>query len=781
MTNEKMNLDSGTQMSRRTFLKASGTVAGIAATAGVGVVATLSDGKPTQAAVDLSNAKTFTSSCTMECLHHNLTGYVIDDKLVHIDTSECEPTKGCLRGYSRVQWANHPDRLKKPMLREGKKGEGKFKEISWDEALDLIVEKINATIKELGNKGLALRTGSGNFAQLTNPVGNAFFAYLGGSTPVVGSLCCQAVSGTMVPMYGTRTEDMRDTIKDSKYILVWGTNPAVTMQSYMPWYYEAIGKGAKMTTIDPRYSETAAKSQEWVPIIPGTDTALCLGMLKIIIEEKLYDLDFLLKHSSVPYLVDKTSGKQLKDEGSDTAYKVFDTVTNAIVNQDQAGIVPALSTVGLPIADQYSTVYDLIYKETMDWTPEKVEEETDVPAGTVIRLAHEYATIKPAMIIQNMGGFQRTEYGSYATGAHIYLSVFTGNVGKAGAGVCDAGGLGNTIKVNNPIPIPDTPKFDQIPAPKFGEYILEEKPGKIGFFMTMTTSMVTQFPNTNAVKKALEKIPFVVVIESLMTSTALYADLVLPCTTIFENENLLASVRNRFVQYMEKAVEPPGEAKSDLWIFTELAKRMGFGDKFDKSPDELMAECLKDTDITLDQLKKAPVRPAPDPFIPYKDGNFKTKTKRAELFMPAWADKKHNPVVTYMRPKESLKGSPDLAGKYPLMAVQRKLTRGIHSTFSSLPWIVEANGDKAHVLMHPDDAKSRNIKTGDKVIVFNDRGEHSCVAEILAHIKPGVIAIENGWWEQLGGSSSHVTNDHVEILSGGHSCNNTLVEIKKEG
>jgi len=780
---KKQNKDKQLSLSRRTFIKASGAAVTTAAVVG-GVDVLFDSPDVVDAAVDLSNAKTFTSSCAMECLHHNLKGYVVDGKLVKVESNCDDTTKACLRGISRTQWVNHPDRIKMPMLRTGEKGEGKWKEIGWDEALDLIVTKIKETQQQYGNQGLAFRSGSGNFGSLTNSVGQTFFNYLGGNTPIFGSLCCQVVSTTMPAMIGTRTEAMRDTIPDSKYILVWGTNPAVTMQSYFPWYLDAMKKGARMVTIDPRLSETAAKSDEWVEILPGTDTALGLGMLKIIIEDKLYDKEFLLHKSSVPFLVDKTTGDQVKEEGNDTGYLVYDELSKSIVRHDTPGITPALSIVGTDITDKYTTVFDLIYEEAKPWTPEKVQEETDIPAGTVIRLAREYATTKPAMIIQNMGGFQRTEFGSYAVGIHIYLAIFTGNFGVPGAGVCDAGGVTQAIKVNPAIKPPEAStiaKYPAIPAPKFGEYILEDKPTKINFLWLMTTSLMTQFPNTNAVKQALKKIPFVVVADNLMTSTALYADLILPSTTIFEDTNLMASIRHQHVQLMEKAVDPVGQAKPDLWIFTELAKRFGFGEEFDKTPEELIERCLEGTGITIEQLKKGPVTPIPFPYIPYKDGIFKTPTKKAELFMPMWKEKGFNPVVTYIRPKEFIKGDQALVEKYPLMAVQRKINRTIHSSFGTLPWIIEAGGDTPHALIHPDDAAARGIKHDDKVVVYNDRGEHHAVAIVKAHIKPGIIALENGWWEQQGGSSSYVTNDAVEPLGGGHCCNNTLVEIKKEG
>jgi anaerobic selenocysteine-containing dehydrogenase len=782
MAKENRNPKILLNISRRTFLKGSGAAAAAVAFGGAGLAFSETD-EATAAPADLSKAQVFTSSCTMECLHHNLKGYVVDGKLVKVETNHpADATKACLRGISRTQWVNHPNRIKKPMLRTGEKGEGKWKEISWDEALDLIVAKIKETQKELGNQGIAYKTGSGNFGSLTNSVAGAFFNFLGGCTSFVGSLCCQVVTTTMPPMLGTRYEDMRDTIQDSKYLLVWGTNPAVTMQSFFYKYEEAMSKGARMVTIDPRLSETAAKSDEWVSILPGTDAALGLGMLKIIIEEKLYDREFLLKHTSVPFLVDKKTGDQVKEAGQDNAYLVYDELTKSIVDHNKEGISPALSVAGTDFANQYTTVFDLIYQEAKEWTPEKVQEETDVPAGTVIRLAHDYATAKPAMIVPNMGGFQRTEYGSYAVGAQFYLAAFTGNFGKAGGGVCDAGGVITQLKVNNPISSP-TPqgKFGSIPTPKSGEYILADKPNKIGFLWTMTTSLMTQFPNTGAVKKALKKIPFVVTVDSLMTSTALYSDLVLPCATVFEHTNLLASSRSHYVQLMEKAVNPPGEAKSDLEIFTLLAKRFGFGEAFDKTPEQLIEVCLKGTGITLEQLKKGPVLGTPDPYIPYKGGIFRTPTKKAELYMPMWKSKGFKPVVSYIRPNEFIKGDQKLVAKYPLMAVQRKTNRTIHSSFGILPWVNEAAGSKPQILIHPEDASLRGIKDGDNVVAFNDRGEHYGIAKVQAHIKKGIVALENGWWEQQGGSSSYVTSDFVEPMGGGHSCNNTLVEIKRRG
>jgi anaerobic selenocysteine-containing dehydrogenase len=762
---------------RRTFLKAASAL-GLSSAVGGGF-ATLGKGSPVIAA-DNPDVQTFRSSCAMECLHCNLTAHVIDGKIQKVEASKDFVTKGCLRGLSRVQWINHPDRLKYPMKRVGEKGEGKFEQITWDEALDIIVGKIKETQEKLGNKGLFFLGGSGNMNALTNPTGSAFFDFLGGCTRTVGTLCCAAVTSAMNPMVGFRYVDTRDTIADSKYLLVWGNNPAVTMQGYFKEYETALSRGARMVAVDPRFHETAAKADEWVAVNPGTDTALALGMLNLIIKENLHDESFLLEHTGAPYLVDAQGN--LAVSGENKVNLVFDSLSKKIVPHDTPDIKPLLSLKGISDISGYTSVFDLIVEECAQWTPEKVQEETDVPAATVVRLAREYATIKPAMIVQNMTAAQRTEFGTYVTASHIYLAAFTGNYGLAGGGVCDAGGVTQFVQIKPPIKPPKPqPNLPVIQTSMLGELVSNDQPNPIGFWWIMTSSPMTQHPNTNAVKKALKKVPFVVVADNLMTSTALYADLVLPVCSIFEETNLMAGIRNHYIQLMEKAVEPPGEAKSDVWIFTQLAKKFGFGEAFDKPIEQHIETCLEGTGVTLEELKKGPVKPVPTPSIPFKGGKFRTPTGKANLFIQDWKDKnKLSPIVKYYRPVESPKGSPDLFTKYPLMAVHHKTHRSVHSSFSTLSWINEATWDKAHVTLNAADAAERGIMDEDPVVVYNDRGEHKALARVTHGMKKGVIALEDGWWEQQGGSSSYISNDKPEPFSFGQSNNSTLVQVRKE-
>lgn len=770
------------ELNRRTLLKGMGAI-GVAALS-PNAFSLVNENKPIfnqKPRIKLSEYKTFRSTCAMECLHCNLTAFTHKGQLIKVEATEGFNVKCCLRGMSRTKWVYHKDRLTTPLLRVGEKGKAEFKPISWDEALDLIEKNIRETIDKFGNEGLFISTHAGNMDSIKNDMGKAFFDYLGGSTKQAGSLCCSAVTAAMIPMVGLRYADTRDTVKDSRYILCWGNNPAVTMQAYFKNYNQARRNGARMVVIDPRFNETAAKADEWIPIVPGTDTALALGMIKIIIEENLTDKPFLRAHTGAVYLVN-TQQKLLRQSDDDQdSYLVFDTLSQQLVHHETPNIIPALTHNELPTNADYVTVFEQIYQQAQPWTVEKTSQETDIPKETIIRLARDYATTKPAMIVQNMSGAQRTEFGAYVAASQFYLALLTGNIGKKGAGICDAGGARQMAKFSPIIPpAPNAKPIKPIPVAKVGDWIVNERPHPINFWWIMTMGVMTQLPNTNMVRNALKKVPFVVVADNLMSSTALYADLVLPVTTIFEDTSLMAGVRSQYVQLMEKAVEPPGDAKPDYWIFARLAERFGFGDVFNQPIEHYIDACLKGSGITREMLEKGPVRPVEGDWIPFKDGIFRTSTKKAHFFIEEWQDKNFSPIVTYYPVKESTKGSPELAKKYPLMAVQRKLARSVHSSHGMNEWILEVQRNQPNILIHPNDALARGIKDGEWAIAFNDRGEHRAIAVVTTHIKQGVISLDNGWWEQQGGSSSHVTNDHVEPLGNGHCCNSTLVNVRRE-
>ncbi|HWI53773.1 MAG TPA: molybdopterin-dependent oxidoreductase [Symbiobacteriaceae bacterium] len=759
---------------RRTFLKAAGALGAAAAVSGGAEL--LSRSNAQAADQTAGEIKEFYASCTMECIHCSLIAEVQNGRIINIKGNPNFNTQPCLRGLSRAQWVYSKDRILYPMKRVGERGSGKWERITWDEALDTIAAKIKDVKATAGPKGFLYIGGSGNFASLAANSVRSFFSHLGGLTPTVGTLCCSAVTEAMNNMMGDRYYEFRDTLDQSRYIICWGNNPAVTNAGYYKKITAAVEAGAKLVVIDPRYSETAAKAHEWVAIKPGTDTALAMGMLRVIITEKIYDEKFLLTKSGAAFLL--KNGDQVMVENKP---QVMDSATMKPVPFDTPDVKPVLS---LPAGGEYETVFDMIAREVAPFTPEQTEKVTSVPHGTVVRLAREFAATKPAAIMQNMSGAQRTEFGTYTVASQLYLATFTGNWGIPGAGVNDTGGVNQLFKVPAPVAAATTDPIPAIPVTKFGEYILADKPHKIEMLWVGNGSLMTQYPNTNAVRKAMLKIPFVVAANNVWASHTKYADIVLPATTLWEYTDVLAATRSEYVQLLDKAIDPPGEAHSDAWVVAKLSTRFpGLAEKFDKSEEELCNVVLKPFGKTVADLRKdGPYRPFPTPWVPWKDGIFKTPTKRFHLFVPGWKAKNFSPVVKYYQPKETPEGNPELAAKYPLQMVNRKISRTIHSSFGggTVPWLNEATVREQQVMIHPLDAEARGIKNGEYVKVLNDRGELRVKAWVTEWMTRGIVSLENGWWEKEGGSSSTLTNDTPEALSSGHSLNNTLVQVKKE-
>lgn len=772
-------------LSRRAFVGAAAATAGVAAVGGLAGCAPQggSESEAEESAADpYANAQIFYTTCPPECQHHNLKGYVVDGKLVKVESSEKNDCAACARGIARSYMVNDPNRLSMPMKRTGEKGSGEFEEISWDEAFSMIQEKFQEAIDTDGVQSICYVTGSGNFGSMHGPVAAAFFAHLGGASTTVGSLCCAGTTAAQIPIYGQRFLDTRNQIENSEYVIIWGNNPSISKQGYFQRFEKVIANGGKVVVIDPIFTESASKASQWIAPWPGTDAAMALAMLKVVIDEELYDKEYTLAHTCAPCLVDKKTGEPvLQDADDPTSFVVFDAKSGEVVRHDQEGIEAALTLEGTSAASDYNTEFELIYAEAKPWTLEAAERECGVPADVIEALAKEYAQADKAMIIQNMGGFMRTENGTYAVATQLYLAALCGHVGHEGDGVSDAAGI-NEVKVGNPIDAPEVANpAPAIPRFKFGEAILNEDPLKVNVLWSMTGNPMTQWPNTNMVRKALEKIPFVVSADQYLTSTGLYADLLLPIAGQFEHEDVLANHRSHWIQLCEKAVNGPGEVKSDFEIFAELANRFGFGDAFSKPMSEMIQKVVEPAGLTYDQLvEEKAIDVVGQDYIPYKDGVFLTASQKAEFWVRAWKDEGFNPIASYARAEEDPRNDNELASKYPLFSVQRKTYRGVHSTFNNLEWMDEVCDKQPVILLNTEDAEERGIEDGDAVVVFNDRGEHRGIAEVGERIKKGVVGLQNGWWEQQGGSSSYVTNDKWKTLGGTHCCNQTIVDVKKE-
>ena len=638
---------------------------------------------------------------------------------------------------------------------------------------------------------------------------SAFWNRFGGNTPIISQLCCASVTQGFNATFGGGRSEFRDEWVHSRFFLAWGNNPAVSNQGYMKNLFQAREEhGAKLVTIDPRLSETAALSDRWIQIRPGTDAAYALGMVKVLLDEGLFDEEYVRRFTNAPFLVRLgESGYDLQSEsrgwpaggetlpvdlrdlrlltdggGGPGSFVVWDELGGRPATPDAPGIRPALRGSYEIGGVRYQPVFEWMRAIAARYTPEVVHRVTGAPADSVAAVTREYAAVRPAAIIQNMAGAQRTDHGTLTVIGHLYLAALTGNVGMLGGGVNDNGGfLRQGGNINYPVPVQRNEPIAGIPATKLGEYLVERKPHPIRAIHVAGTGVLTQYPNTRKIIAGLDNIDLMVVQDIFMTTTARYADFVLPVTTLFETRNLLAGVRSRYIQLMQQAIEPLFESRSDRWILTELAGRLGFGDDFDKPDDELLRHVLEPTGVSLEQLEEGPVNPMPDPWIPFADKKFDTPSGRIEFFSLYLQEKGFDPLLEYLHPVEAPWVDTTRAARYPLQLINRKNHNHVNSSFHHHDFLTEIWASQV-LQIHPDDAKTRGIEDGARIRVFNDRGEIEALAQVTRGILRGVVSVTTGW----GGvnekqTASILSPDKYEPISLGHTLNSSMVEVATGG
>jgi anaerobic selenocysteine-containing dehydrogenase len=561
--------------------------------------------------------------------------------------------------------------------------------------------------------------------------------------------------------------------------------------------------GARLVTIDPRLSETAALSDRWIQVKPGTDAALALGMIHVLLDEGLFDEEyvraftnasFLVRHGDTGYDLDGLATSwpdggtglpiDLRDlrllTRGESGFMVWDESASRPVRADSPGVRAALRGSYEIDGVTYQPVLAWLKANAARYTPEVVERITGAPADTIASMTREFASAKPAAIIQNMAGAQRTDHGTLTVIGHLYLASLTGNVGVLGGGVNDTGGyLGQGGGRNTAVPRQRNPRIEGIPASKIGEYLVEQKPHPIKVIHVAGAGLLTQTPNTPKIIEGLNNVDFMVVQDIFMTTTARYADIVLPVTTIFEAKNVLAGTRSRYIQLMNQAIEPLFEARSDRFIVTELAKRLGFGEDFDKSDDELIRRVLEPTGVTLEQLEEGPVNPMPDPWIPFADKQFDTPSGRIELFSTHLLGRGFDPILEYLHPVEAPWVDEELAELYPLQLINRKNHNHVNSSFHHHDYLTEIWASQV-LQIHPEDAKLRGVEHESRVRVFNGRGSIEAMALVTPGIMRGIVSVMTGW----GGvdekqTASILSPDKYEPISMGHTLNSSMVEVEK--
>ncbi|RXJ02830.1 oxidoreductase [Anaerobacillus alkaliphilus] len=657
------------------------------------------------------------SACPLNCWDTcGFTVTVDSDTVTKVEGNKQHPvTKGhiCSRGRMLETRTNSSLRITKPL----KKVDGHFEKISWEQALDEIAEKLIVTKEVYGTTAVLHSHDYSNNGLLKN-LDYRFFNCYGGVTEVVGSLCWGAGIEAQIWDFGNSAAHAPEDIFNSKHVVVWGRNAASTNIHLFANLIEAKKKGIHVTVIDPLHHQTAKLADTFIAVRPGMDGLLAIGIMKVLKTMNALAEDFIRKHTY--------------------GYEEFDKYIDNI---------------------------------SMD----EIVEQTSVTEKIIHELAYQYSN-GPTTTYLGLG-LQR-----YANGGHTIrlidaLVAVSGNIGIRGGGA-NYGHLpvGQSFDVGNLLLESRKKNSRTFTRMNQAEKILSESEPPIKMAFVSRGNPLTQLPDTNRVEEAFASIETVVVIDQFMTDTAELADYILPCSTVFEEEDIYyASMYHSYVNYGPKLVTPKGEAKSDLWIWRELATRLGFGEDFAFSEEEFLRMGLKSLEakgITLEKIKEEGFVKLPVPDVPWADFTFKTPSGKYEFTTTLPLLEGEEGALSFQYPLESVISSK--CKKFPYHLLSKHPARSNHSQNYHL-----LDDKRVIVEISEKIGLEKELTDGEEVIIWNERGEVTGHVKIMKKAHDDTINIDEGRWKKLGGSVNVLTSSgRSEIGLGGiqYDC---LVDIKK--
>jgi anaerobic selenocysteine-containing dehydrogenase len=625
-----------------------------------------------------------------------------------------------------------PARLLHPLRRVGPKGQGSFIPISWDEALDEIAAKLKLIAREFGPESILPYSYAGTMGLLNGAGMDRRFFHRLGASRLDRTICASAGSAGLTDALGVRYGVEPEQFRHAKLIIAWGANILGTNVHLWPFIVEARRNGAKFYTIDPRQNRTGKLADRHYAIRPGTDAALALAMMHVILTEGLEDRDYVEQHT-------------------------------------------------LGICE--------LKERVCQWTPRRASELTGLASEDIVDLAREYATTRPSAIRLNYG-VQRSERGAMSVRTIALLPSLTGAWRDAGGGVQLS--TSQAFHLNRKcLERPDL----QFASPlgrearilnmaELGGILTERGSGDanqpaVKALVVYNSNPAAIAPDQTIVRRGLKREDlFTVVLEQFQTDTADFADIVLPVTTFLEHTDLYFAYGHYHLQLARPALEAPGETLPNTEIFRRLAARMGFDEPCFQDSDDTMIRSLLDTPhpflagITIEQLDcDHSVRlKIGDPFLPFANGGFGTPSGKCEF---------RAGTLDYQPPVESRLGDPDLAARYPLEMISPKNDDSMNSTFGLRP---DTDRQTASVTMHPADAIPRGISAGDAVRVFNDRGQCALRAEVSESVARGVVSAPSVRWPKLapdGNSVNMLTSQRLTDKGGGPAFYSCLVQVEK--
>lgn len=809
-----------TGITRRGFLKTTGAAALGAGAVAMGGLAPMTKAEAADAAATEGETIVRTS-CRGNCGSKCPTNVVVrDGKVVRVVAAElpgddAPRRRFCVKGYTQPQRVYDPDRLKYPMKRTGERGEGQWERISWDEAIDTIVGKMGAAVQEAGGTSIAFWSSYGSYGVLNGQMAGYMSVGYGRMITALGATVLGAGAdyaqiyeqSTLLGISGNDTAD----IANAKTIMAWGGNPA---EAYIhDWHYvcDARENGAKLITIDPQFTASAAHSDIYVPIRPATDGALMLGMANYIIDNELMDTDFMKAKTVSPFLikedgtyfrmsdmgVEPTEGPVSPTTGKPTVINpnvVWDNATGALVAAASA-TDPALEGVFDYQGQTLTTVFQKTKDSTKEYTVEKASEICDIPVETIENLARIYATEGPVAVLTFQGlGHHVNSHHNYKNLA--YIAALTGNAGKPGAMMTRGSGMYPFNAKAYFMGMGPGVNTTGMYLPKLME---EKKWGQkdvdIRVLWMANGNVLSCESGRQELIEAVKKVDFVVCADVNMTDSAQWADIVLPIPHAYETEDFDPVCPTPYPTYYHKAIDPLYECKTDLEILQLIAEKMGmskiYGDG--ASTEELMRAAM-------DSAANLKFGGGYDAFQDGKVGRnythtpaslvdtFKgTASQRLEYYIEKPAPRNnfgqevhdYERLPYYEHANESYWENP-LREKYPLMGCSQHNKYHVHSQCAYTPVLREIEPEPT-LKVNASDAAERGISQGDYVRVFNDRGYAVLKAVVTEGIKPGVVSIPHGFQADqfVEGHTQDLTNVVMNDFCSNSSFYDFLCEVEK--
>ncbi|MEK4115988.1 molybdopterin oxidoreductase family protein [Paenibacillus sp. FSL W8-0919] len=678
----------------------------------------------------------FPAVCPLDCpdtcslLLHKENG-----KIVKVTGNPDHPiTQGaiCNKVRNMAHRVYHPERVLYPLRRTGPKGAGSFERISWDEAIREIADRYKALIASDGPESILPYSFYGNMGILSvDGMDRRFFNRLGASK-LKQSICNSAGNEGWKSVMGFNGGTVPEDTVNADVIIVWGGNIVSTNMHQVVLAEKARKRGAKVVVIDVHKNQTGQWADWFIPLYPGTDAALAVGIMHVLFRDGLVDEAFM---------------------------------------------------------ERYTIGHEELREHVKTYTPEYVSSVTGIPADDVAKLAELYGRAGVSYIhIGN--GLQHHDNGGMTVRSIAALPALTGQWLKRGGGAAKSNGGYNSMN-SEALERPDlrpNPGARTINMNRIGEALaMTEKPIRSVFVYCSNPLVVA--PDTERVKEGFAREDlFTVVHDLFMTDTAKYADIVLPATSSFESTDLYASYWHQYVQLQEPVIPAQGESKSNVELFSLLGRAMGFEEEaFRESEEEMIARALDNPDnpylngVTLDRLKaERHVKLDMTPLESFLD-RLPTPSGRIELYSARLAEAGLPPLPTYVPLKEGYDGVRRGRGnRYPLMFISPPNHNFLNSIFANVEKHQKMEKEPT-LQIHPEDAEQRGIADGDPVVVFNDRGTYEARAKVVDKMLPGTVVSQGLWWEGEGRKqrANALTPDRLADMGEGATFFSTVVEIKR--